>query len=101
MPAERAMTLIRIAIEPNVLRQEMLEGLQERVVPMRGPQNGAKHSFKTAIFVARDTYGLAHIVHGANSCQIRFPDCIETLPTALLDGSQLKRSSHKLVVIHP
>src|SRR5215472_2970378 len=101
MPAERAVTLFRITIKPNMLSQEMLECLQERVIPTRGLQNGAKHPFKTTILIARDADGLAHIIHRANSRQVRRADSLKVVSPVLFDSSQGKRPSHELVVVHP
>src|SRR6516225_7688382 len=100
MTAQRAVTLLGITVESDVLGQEMLECLQQRAIPMRGFQNGSKHAFKTAILVARDAQSLAQIVHGARSNQIRLTNDHQTAPSALLDGRQRKCPAHELVMIH-
>src|SRR5258708_1433134 len=54
MPAERTMALVGIAIEADVLRQEMLKRAEQGVVPMRESQHRPEHALEPAILVAGD-----------------------------------------------
>ena len=55
MTTYRAVTMIWIAIEFNVLDQEMAECAQQHVVPIRGCQYGVKNLLKATIFIAGQT----------------------------------------------
>src|SRR5580692_510946 len=54
MPAQRAMALIRIAVEANMFDQEMPEGSQQRTIPVGEFQDRAEDTLQPAILVARD-----------------------------------------------
>jgi hypothetical protein len=54
MPAQSPVTLVRIAVEADMLGNKVLESLQQRPVPAFGAQERGEHLFEAAIFVARD-----------------------------------------------
>src|SRR5208283_922189 len=54
MPAERAMTLIGVAIEADVLRQEVPEGAERCIVPVPKGQHRLEHALEPAILITGD-----------------------------------------------
>src|SRR5271165_6335684 len=68
---------------------------------MSGLQHTAKHLFKPTILMAREAPRLCPIVHGANSFELGCAIVLEAVPANNVDGRELKRSCHELIVIHP
>jgi len=101
MPTECTVTLFRIAVESNVLNEEMLECLQEWSIPTLSLQNRPKHFLQPFVLVACDAQRSAYPVHGADSSQIALTNGLKTTLPAFCNPCQIQRSAHKFIVIHP
>src|SRR6185369_16238837 len=62
VPAQRAMALLRVAVEAYVLGQEMLEGLKQLTVPTGSGEKRPEHPLKSAVLVARKAQGPGDLV---------------------------------------
>ena len=51
MAAERAMSGVRVTVEPDVLREKVPEGLEERPVPIWSRQECGEHRLEAAVLV--------------------------------------------------
>src|SRR5579863_4111853 len=100
MPAERAMSSVRIAIKPDVLRQEVPEGLEQRSIPVWSRQERSEHGLKPAILVTRERQCPDVRIHRAGRGQVALTDCGEFALPAFRNLRQLKRSPHEFVVVH-
>src|SRR5580704_4666434 len=100
MPAESAMARIRIAVEADVLGEEVPKGLQQRTVPTRSRQECSKDGFKPAVLVTCQSQCPDVWIHGASLGQVALTDCDELTLSVLRSLDQLQRSPHELVVVH-
>src|SRR5258708_16907711 len=101
MTADCAMTGLRVAVEPDVLDQEMSECLKQRTVPVLRSQDAAEYPLEASVLVTCQAHASRKAVDGFDLPQVRRANHIQRRTPASIDRRQLESSSHELIVVHP